>query len=41
MYTVILKQKIDDLIIFDVFKKTLLGRQQVIGNVFCRKNNSG
>ena len=41
MYTVILKQKIEDLIIFDVFKKTLLGRQQVIGNAFCRKNNSG
>lgn len=41
MYTVIFKTKTEDLIIFDVFKKPLLGRQQIIGNVFCRKNDSG
>ena len=41
MYTVVLKQKAEELIIFDVFKKPLLGQQRVIGNVFCRKNDSG
>ena len=37
MYTVVLKQKSEDLIIFDVFKKPLLGRQRIIGNVTCKK----
>lgn len=41
MYTVVFKTKTEDLIIFDVFKKPLLGRQRIIGNVFCRKNDSG
>ena len=38
MYTVVFKQKVDDTIIFDVFHKPLLGRQRIIGNVFCKKN---
>lgn len=41
MYTVVFKQKVDDTIIFDVFHKPLLGRQRIIGNVFCKKNTEG
>ena len=41
MYTVVLKQKIEELLIFDVFKKPLFGRQRVVGNVFCRKDENG
>lgn len=41
MYTVVFKQKVESLIVFDVFKKSLLGNQRVIGNIFCKKNNKG
>lgn len=41
MYTVVFNQKSEDLIVFDVFKKPLLGRQRIIGNVFCRKDDTG
>ena len=41
MYTVVFKQSVDDTIIFDVLHKPLLGRQRIIGNVFCKKNAKG
>lgn len=41
MYTIVFKQKIEKLIVFDVFKKSLLGKQRIIGNVFCSKDDSG
>lgn len=41
MYTVVLKQETEDRIIFDVFKKPLLRQQQIIGNIFCKKDDTG
>ena len=40
MYTVVFKQKYKNLIVFDVFKKTLFG-QKLVGNVFCTKDKDG
>ena len=41
MYTVIFKQQTEKLVIFDVFKKTLFGQQRIVGNIFCKKDNTG
>ncbi len=41
MYTLVLRQKNKELAIFDVFKTTLLGRQKIIGNFFCIKDENG
>lgn len=41
MYNVVFKQKEESLIIFDVFKTSLFGKQKVIGNVFCTVDERG
>ena len=41
MYTIVFKQKVENFIVFDVFKTSLLGKQNIIGNVFCSKDEIG
>ena len=41
MYTVVLKNKVEDIVIFEVFKKTFFGRQKVVGNIFCIRDEEG
>lgn len=38
MYTLVFKQQIDNIIVFDVLKKPFFGRQRLVGNVFCMKD---
>ena len=40
MYTIILKQQTENLVIFDVFKKALIGQQRIVGNIFCNKDDT-
>ena len=40
MYTVVFKQRIENLTVFEVFKKSFFGRQTVVGNVFCIKDEN-
>ena len=41
MYTIVFKQQTSKHVIFDVFKKPLFGKQRIVGNIFCSKDNTG
>lgn len=41
MFTVVLKNKVEDILIFEVFKKTFFCRQKVVGNIFCIRDEEG
>ena len=40
MYTLVFKWKDDSMVVFDVYQ-TKLGKQRIIGNIFCRKEEEG
>ena len=40
MYTIVFKWKDDTMVVFDVFH-TKRGKQRIIGNIFCRKEEDG
>ena len=41
MFTIVFKERIENYIVFEVFKKPFLGRQRVVGNIFCIKDEEG
>ena len=40
MYTIVFKWKDDTMVVFDVYH-TKRGKQRIIGNIFCRKEEDG
>ena len=40
MYTLVFKWKDDTMVVFDVYH-TQRGKQRIIGNIFCRKEDDG
>ena len=40
MYTLVFKWKDDTMVVFDVYH-TKRGKQRIIGNIFCRKEDDG